>query len=41
MISDTRAAATIEEVAAALRAGGYVETAAEATSRSYRPAAWG
>jgi threonine dehydratase len=41
LLLETRDQAHIEEVAAALRAAGYVETAAEATSRSYRPASWG
>ncbi|HXH22850.1 MAG TPA: threonine ammonia-lyase [Dehalococcoidia bacterium] len=41
LLLETRDQAHIEEVAAALRAAGYVETAAEATSRSYRPSSWG
>jgi threonine dehydratase len=41
LLLETRDQAHIEDVAGALRAAGYVETAAEATSRSYRPASWG
>lgn len=40
LLLETRDHAHIDEVAASLRAAGYVETAAEATSRSYRPASW-
>jgi threonine dehydratase len=40
LLLETRAHGHIEEITAALRAAGYLETAAEATSRSYRPAAW-
>jgi len=40
LLLETRDHAHIEEIAAGLRASGYVETATEPTARSYRPAAW-
>jgi threonine dehydratase len=41
LLLETRDPEHIEDVASALRGAGFVETSAEATSRSYRPAAWG
>jgi threonine dehydratase len=40
LLLETRDADHIEDVAASLRAAGYIETASEPTSRSYRPASW-
>ena len=41
LLVETRDQAHIEELASALKTGGYAETVDDATSRSYRPADWG